>query len=182
MLARRVEADLRPALHRHLQVELVRREIHRVAVDVGRERRRAVALEVAAHLLVGKGEPARGRDARVVVDRVDLVLASRGACATTSNCSWPDGAQQQRVADDGLEHLDRAFLAQLLQALLQLLGLERIARARDAEELRREIRDALERERLAFGQRVADLELAVVVDADDVAGDRVLALRRARWP
>ena len=36
VLARGVEADLRPALHRHLQVVLVGREEHRVAVDVGR--------------------------------------------------------------------------------------------------------------------------------------------------
>ncbi len=35
VLARGVEADLRPALHRHLQVVLVGGEEHRVAVDVG---------------------------------------------------------------------------------------------------------------------------------------------------
>ena len=69
-----------------------------------------------------------------------------------------------------------------LQALLQLLRLERIARPRDAEQLRREVRDAGERERFAFGERVADLQLAVVVHADDVAGERVLARARARAP
>ena len=142
VLARRVEADLRPALHRDLQVELVGREVHRIAVDVGRERRRVVALEVAAHLLVGIREPARGRDARVVVDRVDLVLA-REARGDDLELQLADRAQQQRVADHALEHLDRAFLAELLQALRELLRLERVARARDAEQLGREVRDAL---------------------------------------
>ena len=140
VLARGVEADLRPALHRHLQVEAVGREVHGVAVDVGGQRRRAIALEVAARLLVGIGQPARGRDAGVVVDRVDLVFAGQPR-GDDFELQLADGAQQQRVADGRLEHLDRAFLAELLQALLQLLGLERIARARDAEELRREIRE-----------------------------------------
>ena len=142
---------------------------------------RLLALEVAPCRLVGKREPARGRDVGVVVDRVDLVLG-REAVRDDLELQRADGAQQQRVARRRLEHLDRAFLAQLLQALGELLRLERIARARDAEELGREVRDALEGERLAFGQRVADLQLAVVVDADDVAGDRVLASARARWP
>src|SRR5438046_2542597 len=68
---------------------------------------------------------------------------------------------------------DRAFIAEPAQCLLQLLRLERVARARDREELRREIRNALEVQRFALGQRIADLQLAVIVDADDVAGDRV---------
>jgi hypothetical protein len=53
VLARRVKADLRPALHRHLQVVLVRREEHRIVVDVGGERRRLLALEVAARVSSG---------------------------------------------------------------------------------------------------------------------------------
>ena len=124
--------------------------------------------------VVGEGEPARGGDVRGLVDRVDLVFG-REALGDDLELQLADGTEHQRVRRRRLEHLDRAFLAQLLQALLQLLGLERVARARDAEEFRREIGDALERQRLAFGQRVADLQLAVVVDADDVAGDRVLA-------
>jgi hypothetical protein len=42
--------------------------------------------------------------------------------ATTSNCSWPTAPSSRRAVDEGLEHLDRAFLAEFLQALLQLLG------------------------------------------------------------
>jgi len=49
-----------------------------------------------------------------------------------------------------------------------LHGLQRSARSHDAELLRGEIGDALELKRLAHGQHVADLQLAVVVDADDV--------------
>ena len=96
VLARGVEADLRPALHRHLQVVLVGREEHRVAVDVGRERGRLLALEVAARVLVGKREPARGRDVGGVVDRVDLVLG-REPMRDDLELQRADGAQQQRV-------------------------------------------------------------------------------------
>jgi hypothetical protein len=58
-----------------------------------------------------------------VVEGVDLVLG-REALGDDLELQHADGAEQQVVVDDGLEHLDGAFLAQLLQALLQLLGLE----------------------------------------------------------
>src|SRR6185503_215344 len=73
------------------------------------------------------------------------------------------------------EYLDRALLPELLQAFLQLLRLERIARPRDAEKLRGEVRNSLEAQGLALGQRVANLQQPVIVDADDVAGDSILA-------
>jgi hypothetical protein len=56
-----------------------------------------------------------------------------------------DRAQDQVVAHQRAEELGRAFLAQLRQALLQLLELERVAQARAAEQFRREVRDAGER-------------------------------------
>ena len=75
MLAGRVEADLRPALHRHLQVVLVRSQEDGVPVHIGRKRSRLLALEVPPCRVVGKRQPARRRDVRRLVDRVDLVFA-----------------------------------------------------------------------------------------------------------
>ena len=57
MLAYGMEPNLRPALLRDLQHRLVRREEHRVAVDVLRQPHRLVAFEVAARSFVGKGQP-----------------------------------------------------------------------------------------------------------------------------
>jgi hypothetical protein len=49
-----------------------------------------------------------------------------------------DRAQQHRPADLGAEHLDRAFLAELGQALLQLLGAQRVLQHHHHEQLGRE--------------------------------------------
>ena len=68
-------------------------------------------------------------------------------------------------------HLNGTLLAEFLQALLQLLALHRIARPRRAKELRRKIRNPLERQLVPPGQRIANLQLPVVIDPDDVPGD-----------
>ena len=60
--------------------------------------------------------------------------------------------------------------AQLLQPLVQLLYLERIADAHGPEEVGSKIRYASELQHLAFGKTVADLHVAVIGQADDVAG------------
>ena len=70
----------------------------------------------------------------------------------------------------------RAFFGQLLQALAQLLGLERVLQAHAAEQFRGEVRNTREAQRLAFGEGVADLDGAMVVQADDVAGIGFLEL------
>src|SRR5436309_9762275 len=170
VLARRMEADRRPALDRRLQVVLVRGEEDGIFVDVGRERRCALLLELSSRRLVRIGEPAGGGNACRIVDGIDTVFA-RESIRDDFELQLPNGAEQQRVADIRFEYLYRAFLAELAQSFLQLLCFERIPRTRNREELRREIRNALEVKRFAFGQRVADLQLAVIVNADDVAGD-----------
>ena len=83
--------------------------------------------------------------------------------------------QQQRVARARIKHLNRTLFAEFLQALLQLLGLKRIARTADAEHLRGKVRNALEAQLFTFGQGVTDLQLTMIVDADDVTGHRILA-------
>ena len=82
-----------------------------------------------------------------------------------------DRAEQQHRAGDRAEHLDRALLAELRQAGLQLLGAQRVGDFDAAEHLGREERQAGVLQRLAFGERVAELQHAVVGDADDVAGE-----------
>ena len=66
------------------------------------------------------------------------------------------------------------FLAQLLQPLAQLLGAQRVLHFHRPEALRGKKRQAGEVQRLALGERVAQLQGAVVRDADDVAGHRLL--------
>jgi hypothetical protein len=93
-----------------------------------------------------------------------------------------DGAQQQHAAGDRAEHLDGALLAQLGQAGAQLLGAQRVGHFDAAEHLGREERQAGVLQRLAFGDGVAELQHAVVGDADDVAGkglvEQLAALRQ----
>ena len=80
----------------------------------------------------------------------------------------------QVTAVDRGKHLGGTLLGQLLQALLQLLGLHRISQANAAKQLRGEVRDAGELQILALGERIAYLDSAVVVQADDVARHRLL--------
>src|SRR5690606_37233843 len=95
----------------------------------------------------------------------------------------PDRAQDQIVVHERPKELRRALLAELRQALLQRLQLQRVAQHRAAKQLRREIRYAGEHEALAFGEAVADVDRAVIVQADDVAGKRLgraLPVRREK--
>ena len=81
----------------------------------------------------------------------------------------PDGAEDQVIVPERAEELGRAFLAELVEALLQRLHAQRILEHGAAEQLRGEIGDSGEGELLALGERVADVDGAVVVQADDVA-------------
>ncbi len=62
-----------------------------------------------------------------------------------------------------------------------MLGLERVLQAYATEQLRGEVRDTGEPQGFALGEGIADLDGAVVVQADDVAGVgffQLLAFRR----
>ena len=67
------------------------------------------------------------------------------------------------------EELRHAFVHELVDALGQLLELQRVGVLDVAELFGGERRDAREAELFAFGERVADLEVARVVQAHDVA-------------
>ena len=79
-------------------------------------------------------------------------------------------AQQQHAAGHRAKDLDRAFFAQLREAGAQLLAAQRVGHLDAAEHLGREERQTGELQRLAFGDGVAQLQHAVVGNADDVAG------------
>ena len=102
-----------------------------------------LAFEVLARDFIREGQPARGVDVGRFEDRVDLVLGLQ-ALGDNLELQDADGAEQQVAGRQVFEDLDRAFFAEFLQALLQLLAFQRIAQAGDAEEFRREVGDALE--------------------------------------
>ena len=83
----------------------------------------------------------------------------------------PHCAQEHIAAHLGLENLDRTFFAQLRQALLQLLGTQRVFEYHGHKHLGRKKRQAgvLQVDR-AIGNRVAQLHPAVGGKAHNVAG------------
>ena len=70
-----------------------------------------------------------------------------------------------------------AFLGQLIQRLLELLGPHGIGQTHAAQNLRREVRHAGKIEILAFRQRIADAQRPVIGNADDVARIGLLGKR-----
>ena len=87
-----------------------------------------------------------------------------------------DGGQdRRRVAGVGIaQHLDDAFLVELLEPAAELLGPAGVERARRGEDLGREPGDRRERDGRAVValrvDRVAELQAGGVDEADDVAG------------
>ncbi|EWS64606.1 hypothetical protein Y695_02148 [Hydrogenophaga sp. T4] len=86
----------------------------------------------------------------------------------------PHGAEQQHAARHRAEHLDCAFFTQLGQAGAQLLAAQRIGHFHAADDFRREEGQTGELQALTLRQGVAQLQHAVVRDADDVAGKRLV--------
>ena len=85
-----------------------------------------------------------------------------------------DGAKDEVVANQRLEKLGRPFFAELFQPFQERFHFQRVFQADAAEEFRREVGDAGELQIFAFGEGIANANGAVVVDADDVAGDGVI--------
>ena len=81
-----------------------------------------------------------------------------------------DRPEDEVVADERPENLGRTLLAQLVQPLLQGLHAQRVAQHHAPEEFRGEIRNTGEFEVFALGESIADLDRAMVVKTDDVAG------------
>ena len=69
----------------------------------------------------------------------------------------------------GIEDLDNALFAEVVERLAQLLGLGRIAQHDAAQNFRREIGQASKADFVAFRQRVTDPKRAMIGYADDIA-------------
>ena len=96
----------------------------------------------------------------------------------------PHGAENHQATDHRSEHLNRPLFAELFQRLAKLLGAHRIHNFNRLENFRREERQADELQRLAFSQRIAKAQRAVIRNTDDVTrirfADRLAALRQER--
>ena len=133
-------------------------------------------MEAVQQGLVAAVNPARRRqvDRRVNGIHRILIFKTRNDDVKLEDA---DGSQDVVVAERGAEDLHGTLLGQLLEALLELLGLEGALEDDLAEVLGREARDARELELLLGRERVADTDGAVVVQADDVAGVGLLHAR-----
>src|SRR5690606_2729771 len=169
MFAGSAEPDIRPALFYQAEIDAGRSQVGEVAAAVDGEVLVGLVLELLEFLLVAAFDPARRPDVDRLVGALDLVFLLETA-GDHVELQHTDRAEDDVVVALGEEHLGGAFLGQLLQTLTQLLGFERVLQAHAAEQLRGEVRDAGETEVLAFGEGIADLDGAVVVQAEDVAG------------
>ena len=89
-------------------------------------------------------------------------------------------AEDQVVVSKRPEELRGALLAELVETLLQRLHPQRVLQHGAAEYLRGEVRNAREHDRLALGEGIADVDRSMVVQADDVAGERLLGTLAVR--
>src|ERR1039457_2404116 len=74
----------------------------------------------------------------------------------------------------GRERLDDALLQELLKARPEFLGVGRIGVRYVGEDLRRESRNLVEKDRAVLRQRVADPEGIMAHEPDDIAGPRLV--------
>ena len=155
------------------QLPGVARQEHRRAVAVLRHAA-AVGRHELLELGLGRGrDPARGLERRRL--EVDFHLVLRlDAGLEHVELQLADHAHDVIAADDAAEHLRHALLGKVFQGALELLGLHRVLEPHAAQDFRREVGDADDLDRLALGQRVADPQHAVVGNADDVAGPRLV--------
>ena len=168
MLARFVEHDVRPAFLRESQIHAVGGEVGEVAACVYRQIARIGFFKLCQFFLVVARYPARRPDGCVVEHGFYAVFVGQPR-GNNFKLQHADRAQNQIRAAHGFEDLYRTFFAELLQTFLQLLDFQRVFDADAAEQFGREEGDAGERQLFAFRKAVADLDVAVVRDADDVA-------------
>jgi hypothetical protein len=164
-----VEVDLGKALLGQAHVVRAGAQVGQRVGRVVRHAQRVGVLELAQ---LGRGvgrDPARAGVLAAFQAHVAVVLGLQ-AVLHHLELQLAHGAQQHVAAGVGLEDLDGAFLAQLHQALLQLLGAQRVLQHHGHEQLGREEGQAGELQAGAVGDGVAQLHAAVDGEADDVAG------------
>ena len=163
-----MELDVGIFLHRHLQSVGRLGQEHVAAILVFGEIQSLTHLEISQLLLVFAGNPCG------LVERNGLV-ATRGVILmqqtvldhlklkfTHRSNDFPSGHLTRK-------ELGHTLVRQLFQALGQLLRFHRVCVLHITELFGREARDAFIVQDFAFGQRVANLEIAGIVKAHDVA-------------
>src|SRR5690606_24620428 len=139
------------------------------------DQRAAVAPGKVADLRIVALDPARRaiRQPRELRNHTVLVLQP---VQQHIELELPHGADDRRHTGRRIlvEHLHRAFLRELTESRVQMLASHGVRNGDAREVLGAEARDAAERDVAVRGQRVADAEAAAVMDADHVAGPRLL--------
>src|SRR3990167_151997 len=169
MLAQWMEVDLRKPLLRQPHVVRAGEEVGQGVGSVVRHAQGVGVFELAQLGWRVGGDPARAGVLAALQPHVGVVLGLESVLHHLE-LQLSHGAQQHVAARVGLENLDRAFLAQLGQALLQLLGAQRVFQHHGHEHFGREEGQAGELQAGAVGDGVAQLHAAVRGEADDVAG------------
>jgi uncharacterized protein len=150
---------------KHLEYFYFHNFLHRVVGDAVR-----VELDEALHFLrIVRGDPARGGVARGSEARFGAVFMPQPV-GDDVELQAAGRSEQQRAARMRPEHLDGAFFTELGEPRAQLFAAQGIRDLHALEEFRREERQTGELQVFAFGKRVAQLQHAVVGDADDIAG------------
>src|SRR6185437_1486089 len=174
------ERDVRPPLQRQLQIDPGRSQKNQRPRMIHSEMIMRPPPKLLQPLPIARNHPPR----RVHIHRLEHALHSILILQAERHhleLQLPHRSQDEVIVAHRLEQLRRSLLAQLRQPFLQCLHLQWILEHRAPENLRREVGHPREGQLLPLGERVADVDRAVVVEADDVAGVgllRMLPLRR----
>src|SRR5947209_333518 len=173
LLLRLQKLQPRPLLARRLQVPGVPGQEHgRAVVILGHGGVVGVG-ELLQGEVVRRLDPASGVEGRPLEMHGDVVL---GADAVRQHVELQGAgdAHDPVVAEVGAEDLGRPLLGELEEGAAEVLGPHGILGADLLQQLRREAGDAREAQLLALGQGVADAQVAVVGEAEDVPGAGLL--------
>ena len=113
------------------------------------------------------GDPTRAGVLAVFQTHIAVVLGFQ-AVLHHLKLQLTHGAQQHGAAGFGLEHLNGTFLAQLVQALLQLLGAQWVFQNHRHEHLGCKKGQAGKLQRRSVGDGVTQLHAAMCCESDDV--------------
>ena len=162
------KGDLRPEFHHTFEAVFVSGKICRVPIHVKCQIRPKLFSKLPAFRIVAVYPTGGDIKSYAFVRGIDTVLVLKPG---KHHVELEDAHRpQDKIAShDGAEELHRSFLGELDQAFLQLLGFQGCLQPHPAEMLRGEIGNAGEFERFFLRKRVADLDRAMIVDADDIA-------------
>ena len=153
----------------------LREEQHGVAFHIGGLFRAGREQRVINRRVVLRGGPAQDLPRRVVEARLRAVLTLHPKLHDLE-LQRPDRAEQRhalrRVFDE--ERLHHAFLQQLVETFAKAFELRGARTLQPREDFRREARNLLILQRRIDSERVADAEVRVSDESDDIAGERLV--------